>query len=110
MFADFVRKYGVEVRMPQRVAYSPEDVESLVRAAGFTDIRLTTETMEFVYPTEEEWWSFQLTNGSRAAILRMPPETRAKFKEEYLAQLRPLFRTDGLHLPASVVYGVADRP
>lgn len=110
IFADQVRQYGIEVRMPQRVAYAPQDVESLVRAAGFKDIHLTTEAMELVYPSEEDWWSFQLTNGSRAAILRMPPETRAQFKEEYLAQLRPLFLADGLHLPASAIYGVADRP
>jgi ubiquinone/menaquinone biosynthesis C-methylase UbiE len=109
LFADQVRKYGVEVRMPQRVAYSPQDVEGLIRAAGFEDIQLTTETTELVYPNEEDWWSFQLTNGSRAAILRLPAETRAKFKEEYFAQLRPLFRADGLHLPASVIYGVGSR-
>ncbi len=109
VFADQVRKYGVEVRMPQRVAYAPQDVESLVRTAGFADIQLTTESMELVYPNEEDWWSFQLTNGSRAAILRMPPETRARFKEEYLAQLRPLFRADGLHLPAAAVFVVASR-
>jgi O-methyltransferase/aklanonic acid methyltransferase len=109
LFADQVRKYGVEVRMPQRVAYAPQDVENMVRAAGFADIQLTTETKEIVYPNEEDWWSFQLTNGSRAAILRMPEETRSKFKEEYLAQLRLLFRADGLHLPAAAIYAVASR-
>ncbi len=109
LFADQVRKYGVEVRMPQRVAYSPQDVESLMRAAGFADIQLATETTELVYPNEEDWWSFQLTNGSRAAILRMPSETQAKFKEEYLAQLRPLFRADGLHLPAAAIFAVGSR-
>jgi hypothetical protein len=45
--------------------------------------------------------------GSRAAIYRMDDETRARFKEEYLAKLRPLFRADGLHLPAPVVYALA---
>lgn len=109
LFADQVRKYGVEVRMPQRVAYAPQDVEGLLRAAGFQDMQLTTEKTELVYPNEEGWWSFQLTNGSRAAILRMPPETRAKFKEEYLSQLRPLFRVDGLHLPAAAIYAVGSR-
>lgn len=109
MFADQVRKYEVEVRMPQRVAYSPQDVESLIRAAGFADVQITTETIEVVFPNEQGWWSFQLTNGSRAAILRMSQETRAKFEEEYLAQLRPLFRADGLHLPASAIFAVGSR-
>ncbi len=108
LFADQVRKYGVEVRMPQRVAYAPQDIESLVQGAGFGDLQVTSEQFDAVYSNEEDWWRFQLTNGSRAAILRMDEATRAHFKEEYLAQLRPLFQADGLHLPASAIFVVGN--
>ncbi len=110
VFADLVRKYGVEVRMPQRVAYSTEDIQTMLSAAGFDAVEIRQETTDLVYTSEEDWWSFQLSMGSRAAILRMPDEIRAQFKEEYLAQLRPLFRSDGLHLPAPVIYALARRP
>jgi ubiquinone/menaquinone biosynthesis C-methylase UbiE len=104
IFADQVRKYGIEIRMPQKVAYAPAEVEELVTTAGYENVEMISETRDVVYASEEDWWEFQLTNGSRAAIYRMPPETRAQFKEEYLSQLRSLFRTDGLHLPATAIF------
>lgn len=107
LFAEQVRKYEVEVRMPQKVAYSPEEAQALLSGSGFAEVQLTSERAEVVYATEEDWWAFQLTNGSRGAVYMMPEETRAKFKEEYLAQLRPLFRPEGLVLPAPVVYAIA---
>ena len=107
MLADSVRAYGVEVRMPQKIAYAPEEIQALLAAAGFIGIETRSETSDIVYASEEDWWAFQLTMGSRAAIYRMDDETRARLKEEYLAKLRPLFRADGLHLPAPVVYALA---
>lgn len=104
IFADQVRKYGVEIRMPQKVAYATAEVEALVTAAGYGSVEIMSETRDVVYGSEDDWWEFQMTNGSRAAIYRMPPETRAQFKEEYLTQLRSLFRTDGLHLPAPAIF------
>ena len=107
MFADQVRPYGVEVRMPQRVAYAPENIQALLAAPGFIDIETHCETREIVYAREEDWWNFQLTLGSRAAILGMDEDTRARFKEEYLAKMRPFFQADGLRLPAPVIYALA---
>lgn len=110
MFAEQVRAYGVEVRMPHKVAYTPEEIQALLSAAGFVEIDARVETMDAIYSSEEDWWAFQFTAGTRAALLRMSGETRAQFKEEYLAKLRPLFRADGLHLPAPVLYALAKKP
>ncbi len=110
IFAEQVRAYGVEVRMPQKVAYAPEEVQALLSRAGFVEVETRSEAHEFVYATEEDWWQFQLTTGSRAAIERMSDETRARFKSEYLAKLRASFRADGLHLPTPVIYAVASNP
>ena len=109
MFAEQARAYGVEVRNPQRIAYSPPDVQALLAAPGFIDIETRGETSEVVYAREEDWWNFQLTLASRAAIYRMDEDTRARFKEEYLVKLRPFFQADGLRLPAPVIYAVASR-
>lgn len=110
MFSEQVRVYGVEVRMPHKVAYAPEEIQVLLNTAGFVEFDARVETMDAVYSSEEDWWAFQFTAGTRAALLRMSDETRARFKEEYLAQLRPLFRADGLHLPAPVLYALAIKP
>ena len=107
MFADQVRKYAIEVRMPQKIAYAPSDVQTFLASAGLGEIELRSETTDMVYANEEDWWGFQLTLAARAAIYRMSEEKRAEFKKEYLGQLRSLFRTDGLHLPAPVIYAKA---
>jgi ubiquinone/menaquinone biosynthesis C-methylase UbiE len=109
IFAEQARAYAVAVRTPQRVVYAPAEAQALLAAAGFADIETRVEPNEIVYANEEAWWAFQLTLANRAAILRMSEETRAKFKTEYLAKMRPLFREDGLHLSASVVYALASR-
>jgi len=107
IFAEQARAYGTVVRTPQRVVYKPEELQSLLAAAGFSQVDAPLEKYDVVYPSEEEWWAFQLTLGNRAAILRLPEETRAEFKDEYLAKLRPLFHEDGLHLGVSVIYARA---
>jgi ubiquinone/menaquinone biosynthesis C-methylase UbiE len=109
IFAEQARAYGVEVRMPQRIAYAAEEVHALLTAAGFAAIETLVEARDVVFAREDDWWDFQFTLGTRAAILRMDEPARARFREEYLAQLRPLFRADGLHLPVAVIYARASK-
>jgi O-methyltransferase / aklanonic acid methyltransferase len=109
IFADQAQAYGVAVRTPQRVAYDPRDLESLLKSSSFVEIETHFETLDAVYPSEEDWWAFQLTLATRAAILRMTPETRRQFESEYLAKLRSYFRSDGLHLPVPVIYALAHK-
>jgi ubiquinone/menaquinone biosynthesis C-methylase UbiE len=97
------------VRMPQPIAYAPEEVEALLSRSGFRSIEIRSETNDIVYASPEDWWAFQLTLGPRPTILRMDVETRARFKDEYLAKLRPMARQDGLHLSVTVVYAMAQR-
>jgi O-methyltransferase/aklanonic acid methyltransferase len=109
IFAEQMRAYDATVRMPGRVTYTPDDLSALLTQAGFARIETQLERYDVVFVREEDWWAFQFTLGSRAALLQMSDATRAKFKDEYLAQLRPLFCDDGLHLGVSVVYAVCSR-
>jgi ubiquinone/menaquinone biosynthesis C-methylase UbiE len=97
------------VRMPQPIAYAPEEMEALLSRFGFRPIEIRSETNDIIYASAEDWWAFQLTIGPRATILGMNEETRARFKDEYLAKLRPMLRQDGLHLSVAVVYAMAQR-
>jgi ubiquinone/menaquinone biosynthesis C-methylase UbiE len=107
ILAEQFNAYGAVLKMPQRVAYAPENIQALLAAPGLIDIETRAETSEIVYAREEDWWNFQLTLGSRAAILGMTEDTRARFKAEYLAKVRSFFQADGLHLPAPVIYALA---
>jgi ubiquinone/menaquinone biosynthesis C-methylase UbiE len=109
IFAEQMRAYNAVVRTPGRVVYTPEEFQAALTGAGFARVETRLEMYDVVFPNEETWWAFQFTLGNRAALLQMSDETRAKFKDEYLTKVRPLFRADGLHLGVSVVYGVASR-
>ncbi len=101
--------YQRGVRMPQQVAYAPQEVEHLLGRNGFRPVATRSYTSDIVYATLDDWWDFQFTVGTRLTILAMDEETRARFKDEYLGKLRPLLAEDGLHLSVAVVYAVAQR-
>jgi ubiquinone/menaquinone biosynthesis C-methylase UbiE len=101
--------YQVGVQMPQPIAYAPEEVGALLGRFGFRSTETHSETNDIIYASTEDWWAFLLTLGPRPTILGMNEETRARFKDEYLAKLRPMFRQDGLHLSVAVVYAMGQR-
>ena len=101
--------YQTGVQMPQPVAYAPEEVYALLDRFQFRSIETHSETNDIIYASTEDLWEFILTLAPRPTILGMNEETRARFKDEYLAKLRPMLRQDGLHLSVAVVYAVAQR-
>jgi ubiquinone/menaquinone biosynthesis C-methylase UbiE len=110
LFAQQVTAYGSGYRLPQRVAYTPDEAHALLAALELADLRVYNETYDVVYPDEDAVWAFQLTLGSRATILAFEQETREQFKAEYFAKLRPHFQADGLHVAVGVQYVIGERP
>ena len=109
IFAEQMRAYNMAVRTPGRVTYTPEEFQAVLANGGFARVELQIERYDVIFPDEDAWWTFQFTLGNRVALMRMAEETRAKFREQYLAKVRPLFREDGLHLGVSVIYAIANR-
>ncbi len=104
IFAEQARAYGGAIRTPQRVVYTPVEMQTVLASAGFGEIKTALEKYDVVFASLDAWWAFQLTLGNRATILQMADAVRAKFQAEYFDKLRPLLRQDGLHLGVSVVY------
>ena len=84
-------------------------MRALLVRVGIRSVETRSESNEVVYASLEEWWAFLLTLGPRATILGMDEEARARFKDDYLAKLRPLLGPEGLRLPVAVVYATAQR-
>jgi O-methyltransferase/aklanonic acid methyltransferase len=101
--------YRVAISMPPQLAYTPQEMEALLSRFGFHSTETHSETNDIVYVRAEDGWAVILTLPMRVTIMGMSEETRARFKEEYLAKLRPMLRQDGLHLSVAVVYAVAQR-
>ncbi|MDD1753242.1 MAG: class I SAM-dependent methyltransferase [Methanotrichaceae archaeon] len=101
--------YRVGVRSPQPMAYTPQEMESLLSRFGFRSIVIHKETNDIVYDHIEDWWAFLLSVLTRATIMSMDEKMRARFKEEYFAKLNPTLQQDGLHLSLGVIYALARR-
>lgn len=101
--------YRVGMQTPQPISHTPQEVEALLNRLGFRLIEINNEINDIIYKSGEEWWSFLLTLASRASIMGMKEEMRARFKEEYLAKLRPMFGQDGLHMSLAIIYALAKR-
>lgn len=108
VFGQQAMEWGVATRVPQRVAYEPDEAESMLVEHGLVTLAAVKEKYEIVFPTFDAWWAFQLTLGTRATILGMDEETRERFKQEHFARLREVWSSDGLRVRASVVYAVCE--
>ncbi len=104
-----VTAYQIGVSLTQQSSYAPEEVEALLSQSGFRSIETFSETNDIIFASADDLWAFQLTTAMRAYIMSMNEETRPRFKDEYFAKLRPLFRQDGLHVSVAVIYSLAQR-
>lgn len=108
LFQQFM-EYRVGISTPQQFAYTTQEVEALLSRFGLHSMEMHSETNDIVFASAEDWWAFLLTLVSRATIMSMSDEMRARFKEEYLAKLSQMFSQDGLHLSLAVIYTLAKR-
>ena len=99
--------YQGEVRIPPHgMAFSPEEIETLLRQYGFHSIMTHGEKEDFIYTNEEDIWAFL---PLRLMLFGTEETTHAPFKQEFLAKLRPLFRPDGLHVSVAAIYAMGQR-
>ena len=84
-------------------------VEFLIRA-GFTDGVETRESVDLDLGDEHTWWQSLWTNGSRAALERLPEPTLEIVRTEALARACALKTEAGLLERHDFVYVTAVRP
>jgi ubiquinone/menaquinone biosynthesis C-methylase UbiE len=92
----------------------PEGLEGVMGTAGFTGIQVVSETAEFVYPSEEVWWSSLWSHGMREELEAVEeatgPDGLATFKAAVLERQRTVRQTDGIHQPFPALFTLARKP
>ena len=91
---------------PHGMAFAPEELEGFLKRHGWRSIETHSEKVAFVYTSEEDVWAFL---PLQFALMDAGEGAREQFKEEFLARLRPLFHSDGLHVSAAVAYAKGQR-
>ena len=89
---------------------SPEEINEILIAAGFTQIEIIEETRDFYYKDAAEWWATIWTHGYRFFLEMMTEETLAAYKKEALPLVDQLKTTNGIPESYHVLLTRAVRP
>lgn len=99
---------------PQPVFDTPEGLKSILETAGFENVQIFSEAKDFVYATNEEYWSTLWSHGMRGILERIElangKEGLEKFKSDVITKADALKQDDGLHQVFSAFIGLASKP
>jgi hypothetical protein len=99
---------------PQPVFDTPAGLEAILQTAGFADIQVISEAAEFIYATEEEFWSTLWSHGMRGTLERIEqatgPNGLQRFKTDILAKVNALKQPNGFHQLFPVLFALATKP
>jgi len=92
---------------------TPEVLKTLLRKAGFEDIRVYAQTQKFIFKDEKQWWDEMLNSGWQAHLMKIK-ELRGnldKFKQEAFKELQVHKRPDGIPftMSALLAFGTKSR-
>ena len=93
---------------------SHEGMEAVMNTAGFTSPQIVGEEPDFVYGSEEEWWSTMWSHGMRARLERIEStagsDALQRFKVDAFKQIQANKQSDGIHQMFSVLLTLAKKP
>ena len=93
---------------------TPEGLEAILASAGFVNIRIVSESTEFIYADEEEWWSTLWSHGMRADLEAIEEKTGQdglkRFQKDAFERVQIIKQPDGIHQLFSVLFGLAFKP
>src|SRR6266850_850139 len=76
---------------------TPLQLETALRLAGFADIQITVEEKDFVYPSEEQYWSSLWSSGLRRQLEKMTADSLEAAKSEVIRKFQAFKQPDGFH-------------
>ncbi len=102
-----LRDLPVARRPSARPFDEAEDLEALIRGAGFTAVRTTLEHHEVVFGDEAEWWEWKWSYSVRGVLEQVDEEARKAFRDAAFAAMQPLRGVGGfpMLLTAAFTFG-----
>jgi hypothetical protein len=99
---------------PPPVLDRPDGLEMIMKAAGFADAQVISETAEFVYTSEEVWWSALWSHGTRASMEKVEKAIGSnglnRFKADVFERLGSVKQSDGIHELFPVLFTLVLKP
>jgi ubiquinone/menaquinone biosynthesis C-methylase UbiE len=73
----------------------PEGMQAIMQAAGFVNVAVVAEEMDFTYTDEDEWWATQWSHGARAELESLPEQALVQGKVFVHQKLAEMTQPDG---------------
>lgn len=83
---------------------TPEGLVKLLAESGFAGIQISEEVTDFIYASDDEYWSTLWTLGVRSAMEEMDATTLDRFKADVFRQLQAFHQPDGVHILFRVLF------
>ncbi len=99
---------------PKPVFGTVDGLKAILEAAGFQNVQVAEEAAEFVYSSNEEYWSTVWSHGKRDVLEQMEKkqgkEGLQQFKKEVFSRLDTMQKDDGLHELFAALVGWGTKP
>ena len=89
---------------------TPLQLETVLRQSGFADIQITVEEMEFVYRSEEQYWSSLWSSGLRRQLDKMTADLLEQAKSEVIRKFQGFKQPDGFHKLNRALFACGRKP
>ena len=83
---------------------TPDGLARLLAESGFADVQVSEEATDFIYRSDDEYWSMLWTIGVRSAMEAMDAATLDRFKADVFRQLQAFHQPDGVHILFRVLF------
>ncbi len=103
VFAELGKRVGPDAGRPTGWSLTDAgEIEALLRAAGFSEVRHATERKVSRFPSARSFVESMISGASkitRAALAELPADERDAFVRDVAASLAEFEGDDGVHLP-----------
>jgi ubiquinone/menaquinone biosynthesis C-methylase UbiE len=96
-YDDLLTEYGGIVKLRTQMLDQRRELEAALSLAGFTDIQIFTEQMDWLIADEREWWNAQWAVSARLGLERLEPTTLERLRAEAFEKMQTLKQPDGFH-------------
>ncbi len=91
-YGQHITEYAAHYQFPIRVGSGKgsnyAELPHYLEQAGFSNVQVRKEQVDFDYTNAQEWWDARWTHGPRYALEHMTPDILERFKTEVLAYLQ----------------------
>ena len=111
MFRQRMETFDVAIPIENWMRLTTEqECQTLLEAAGFTEIQVVKEQLGYHLNSPEDWWEIIYSSGFRGYLENLEAEQQGRFRIEHLAEVQSHMTDKGLWLDVETLFSTGIRP